>query len=371
MGKRKEITTKIQNLLWGRAAGRCEFEGCNCNLTCDELTKDTENEGQIAHIIAASENGPRGNQDSVTLQDKIENLMLLCPEHHKLIDGDNRTKYTVECLLDMKRKHESRVQLASGISPNKQSLLVIYTARIGTHMPSINIKDAYEAMFPTFYPLSNFLVNLSQNLPFTDNEDNYWKTEYWSLERKFKDTLKPQIERGIPNISLFAIAPQPLLVYLGTLIGDIQKVSVYQKHREPDTWCWLDMETDNDFIIKEPLSKNGSPILVFALSAKNIEQRISQLYNSGESIWVITCNEPHNDMLVSPKQLSSFRTIVRKVLDDINSLSPNEPIKIHMAMPNSCAIELGRVRMPKADREWILYDYHRDSNSELETITIQ
>ena len=93
--KRKDISYKIQCLLWARAAGRCEFDGCNKELTVDSLSKDTENEGQIAHIIAASENGPRGNKNSANLQDEIGNLMLLCPEHHKLIDGDNRVKYTV------------------------------------------------------------------------------------------------------------------------------------------------------------------------------------------------------------------------------------------------------------------------------------
>jgi hypothetical protein len=42
-----------------------------------------------------------------------------------------------------------------------------------------------------------------------------------------------------------------------------------------------------------------------------------------------------------------------------------------MAMPISCAIEFGRVRMPKADRPWILYDYHRETETELQTLTIR
>ena len=371
MADRKTIPLKIQNLLWARAAGRCEFEGCNHDLTSELLTQDTENEGQIAHIIAASQKGPRGTEDSANLQDKIENLMLLCPEHHKLIDGDNRTKYTVDCLREMKRKHEERIDLATGISPEKQSLIVLYTSSIGTKIPNISKKEAVDAMFPVFYPTANSPIDLSEKSPLEDNQQNYWTIETFTLKVKFEKQLANIIESGVSNISLFAIAPQPMLVYLGTLFGDIQKVSVYQKHREPDTWRWLDPESDNSFSIKEPEDKSGKPVLVFSISAKNIETRIREMYKEGESIWIVTCNEPNNDMLVSPKQLSEFRTCARKVLDDINTSSSSDCIKVHMAMPVACAVEFGRVRMPKADKAWVLYDYHRDTETELETITIQ
>lgn len=371
MADRKTIPLKIQNLLWARAAGRCEFEGCNHDLTSELLTQDTENEGQIAHIIAASQKGPRGTEDSANLQDKIENLMLLCPEHHKLIDGDNRTKYTVDCLREMKRKHEERIDLATGISPEKQSLIVLYTSSIGTKIPNISKKEAVDAMFPVFYPTANSPIDLSEKSPLEDNQQNYWTIETFTLKVRFEKQLANIIESGVSNISLFAIAPQPMLVYLGTLFGDIQKVSVYQKHREPDTWRWLDPESDNSFSIKEPEDKSGKPVLVFSISAKNIETRIREMYKEGESIWIVTCNEPNNDMLVSPKQLSEFRTCARKVLDDINTSSSSDCIKVHMAMPVACAVEFGRVRMPKADKAWVLYDYHRDTETELETITIQ
>lgn len=368
MANRKPIPQKIQNLLWARAAGRCEFDGCNYDLTSDLLTQDTENEGQIAHIVAASENGPRSSEKSIDLQDKIDNLMLLCPMHHKLVDGDNRTKYTVDCLREMKSKHEARIALASSITPDKQSLVVIYTSPIGDKKTNISSREAFDAMFPIFYPTSNSPIILSQDSPLEDDEREYWQFEPSALKKRFDKQLANIIDSGVSNISLFAFAPQPMLVYLGTLFGDIQKVSVYQKHREPDTWRWLDSESDNDFIIKEPVNKGGKPVLVFSISAKNIEKRIKDMYNDGESVWVISCKNPNNDMLVSPKQLSEFRTCVRKILDEINTSS--DSINVHMAMPVACAVEFGRIRMPKADKAWILYDYHRETETELETIKI-
>lgn len=40
-------------------------------------------------------------------------------------------------------------------------------------------------------------------------------------------------------------------------------------------------------------------------------------------------------------------------------------------MPISCAFELGRIRMPKADKEWALFDYQQAEGKEVETLHIK
>ena len=64
--------------LCARAAGRCQFEGCNEYLFKDELTQSEFNRSNIAHIVASSPNGPRGdNERSYELSDDIDNLILV------------------------------------------------------------------------------------------------------------------------------------------------------------------------------------------------------------------------------------------------------------------------------------------------------
>jgi hypothetical protein len=62
--------------------------------------------GEICHIKARSEKGPR---DDPTLSDAerhgFENLILLCRNHHKMVD-DDPAKYTVEWLKRIKQQHE-------------------------------------------------------------------------------------------------------------------------------------------------------------------------------------------------------------------------------------------------------------------------
>lgn len=89
--------------LWGRAANRCSFPECRIELT----TKgDATLLGEMAHIIAETSNGPRGNTSiSKDQLDEYPNRILLCPTHHTEIDK-NPGKWTVEKLKKIKQEHE-------------------------------------------------------------------------------------------------------------------------------------------------------------------------------------------------------------------------------------------------------------------------
>ena len=101
------------NMLFAKAAGRCQFEGCNKPVLFDELTLREYNKSNVAHIVASSPKGARGDSTrSHLLSDKLSNLMLMCPEHHKLID-DFKADYPEERLLEMKRKHEAAIATVS------------------------------------------------------------------------------------------------------------------------------------------------------------------------------------------------------------------------------------------------------------------
>ena len=62
--------------------------------------------GEECHIVSAKRSGPR-HVPSVHLTefDAYDNLILLCRDHHKVVD-DQRETYTAECLREMKKGHE-------------------------------------------------------------------------------------------------------------------------------------------------------------------------------------------------------------------------------------------------------------------------
>jgi hypothetical protein len=81
------IPESVKIRLWWKAAGRCQYEGCNEPLWLDTLTLAEFNSAYIAHIIADKPAGPRGDPElSEKLKSDITNLMLLCDTHHRLVD---------------------------------------------------------------------------------------------------------------------------------------------------------------------------------------------------------------------------------------------------------------------------------------------
>ena len=92
------IRDLMRLLLFVRAGGRCEFDGCNEYLLAHPLTLTPGNFAQMAHIVAFREQGPRGKSPlrSAYIND-VGNLMLLCAQCHKLID-DHPDQYTVAIL---------------------------------------------------------------------------------------------------------------------------------------------------------------------------------------------------------------------------------------------------------------------------------
>jgi len=127
---RPSIAQGVQNELWARAAGRCEFRGCNELLYVDDLTKQRSNLATIAHIVAYSPEGPRGDPvRSEELQVDVRNLMLTCRVHGKVIDDrDEEAAYPESLLLEFKQEHESRICMLTGITEDAQTHVLLVQA---------------------------------------------------------------------------------------------------------------------------------------------------------------------------------------------------------------------------------------------------
>lgn len=368
------IPINVRRDLWFAAHGRCEFAGCNKRLGVHEVTMEECNISNYAHIIGDSEKGPRGNERSRELAQDPNNIILLCPECHRLIDHEGERKYTDEMLVAMKKEHEERIDLVTGIQPQKKTLLVVYCPKIGNDTPHFHKDILHTTVFHDWYPASLSPVEIQmKNSVMQDGESDYWSAETKQVEKLCEEkVLGPLLAGEISHVSLFPIGPQPLLVKLGTILNDKYPVTVYQKHRIPDTWKWLEKGTKNEIRLIEPNDKTKAPVLVIALSANAIKERVAKRFGECASIWFITCDAPDNDMMKTYVQLEQFNSVARMAMDAIRTEHlESDQLKIFMAVPASCAVELGRIRMPKADLPWVLYDYWHEKGEDVETITIK
>lgn len=368
------ISNKIKTRLWALSAGRCEYRGCNEELWRDSLTMSVMNNAYVAHIIADSEDGPRGNyENSSQLRAEISNLMLLCPRHHKLIDVDAVAEHPIDLLMKMKWEHEERIQRTTSMQPNMQSHILFYGSKIGLQNVPLNIRESSLSIMP-YYPASDRPIEIGmKNDVFVDSTPEYWMIQEKQLVQAFAQTVTPiRDNHAVQHFSVFALAPQPLLIKLGTLLGDIYAADVFQRHREPSTWTWQGSSTVSDFEFFEPINKSGTPVLVFSLSGTIVDERITEILGDDSSIWRISIPNPNNDFLKTRVLLSKFRTICRTALDKIKvTHGQNAVLHLFPAMPVSAAVELGRIWMPKADIPMIIYDQNSASGGFIQTITIK
>jgi len=357
----RHISISTQCILWGKSAGRCEFAGCNRPLWKSSITQESVNVAQKAHIYSFSALGSRGNQGIAKDElNDINNLMLVCHECHQKLDGPHGSvRYAATLLRFMKNEHEERVERITGIAESKKSQVLLYGANIGDHSSPLSYREAAAALFPDRYPASDAPIELSMvNSSFSDRDPAFWRIEVENLRRKFEKRVRERLAFGeVDHLSVFSLAPQPLLILLGTLLGDIAPSDVYQRHREPSTWKWPRDVATEDFELREPAAASGTPVLVLASSATVIEERITSLLGEGASIWRVTLPTPHNDAIKSRDQLSRLRSLLRLALDRIKAAySQSTVLHVFPAAAISVAVEFGRVRMPKADMPWLIYD---------------
>lgn len=359
------IPDQVKFRLWRKAAGRCQYRGCNDPLYEDPLTHKEFNTAYIAHIIADSPDGPRGNPDlSPKLKADITNLMLLCDKHHRLIDKADVTGHPVSLLMEMKASHEKRIEHLSSFKDEIRSHMVLYGANIGQHNALLGYDQAAQAMLKLGnYPFDNRPIELGlKNSAAQDNGPDFWRFEKAHLEAQFRDQVKPRLANSeIRHLSVFGLAPMPLLMVLGRLLSDIPSAEVYQRHREPPDWLWQEDPKDFDFSIHRPDSREKVVSLNLSLSAAIDDARIAKVLPGPRSAWTMTITGPNNDFLKGRGQLRMFREALRKLLVEIHAAHGDEAV-IHLfpAVPVSIAVEVGRVRMPKADLPIRVYDQNRD-----------
>jgi hypothetical protein len=368
------ITEKNKYLLWVKAAGRCMYRGCNISLLVDNVTKRNFNQAYIAHIVADVPGGPRGDVTrSALLQDDITNLMLLCDTHHRLIDKVDVAGHPESLLLEMKKEHEKRIETVTAIASNMQSHILTYKANVGAHTPELSYHSVREYLQSKYYPAQNDAIDLSlSNSVQRDKDASFWTTEVDNLVAQFNRKLLQTFTKGeIKHLSIFAFAPIPLLIKLGTLINDIYTAEIHQPVRNPKTWKLNDDTTEVKYIVTKPSIKQKNVALNISLSGTITNERITDVLGNDTAIYTVTIDTPFNDFLKSKKHLQDFSAETRKLFNQIKAeYDAQTPIHIFPAMPIATAIEFGRIWMPKADIPLIIYDQNTGNNGFTKAIEI-
>lgn len=102
MSKRDDFNETTKRTMAERVAWRCSFPGCGKITIGPRMGPGEENKslnlGEAAHIVAAAEDGPRFDKNTVPdFRRSIDNGIWMCRAHARFIDTDHK-EYSVETL---------------------------------------------------------------------------------------------------------------------------------------------------------------------------------------------------------------------------------------------------------------------------------
>lgn len=139
----RSIAQTETKLLFARSGGICAFPHCGRSLVePGSVTDGAVVVGEIAHIVADSRQGPRGREPlSEADRNRHTNLILFCPEHHKIVDSRPET-YSVAVLRQIKIAHEARVQQAVGLREPRPIVPLRTETVYSTLLPVTHLPDA-------------------------------------------------------------------------------------------------------------------------------------------------------------------------------------------------------------------------------------
>lgn len=139
----RNIPQSESRILFGQSGGICAFPHCGRSLVEPGSSMDGPVlVGEIAHIVADSRQGPRGRESlSESDRNKHTNLILLCPEDHKIIDSRPET-YSVAVLRQIKIDHESRVRKAVAVPAPRTASSPTTETIYSTILPVTHLPDA-------------------------------------------------------------------------------------------------------------------------------------------------------------------------------------------------------------------------------------
>ena len=106
---RPPVPEQTKRILCIKSRNKCAFPGCDSTLVALPTQKSPHKIiGEICHIHSGKEKGPRAR---VELSDEEynshDNLIMLCPNHHVLVDGQHESN-PAESLKEWKQSHEAK-----------------------------------------------------------------------------------------------------------------------------------------------------------------------------------------------------------------------------------------------------------------------
>lgn len=349
------------------AANRCQFAGCGEDLSAHLGTGHTGNYSYFAHIIAASEDGPRGHVTlSAQLADDPDNFLLLCDKCHRLIDKVDPDSYPADMLQQMRTDSISEVRrlLDTLRYPEVERLYIL--GNITGQMPHISDRDANSALWkakmrPAVKPIDSvFAFGGAHHAP---HDDAYWPTVFKTLQYDlpmFQSKLNGVGNSGRPRppLAVFPFHGTSVLILAGRILGDMAGTYVFQPHRNKvgeymeTRWAWPDDGVSpalSKYQVKE-LKANSTcseeAVLLISLTYGITAKRLPPPVVVNDALTMptleITVDSPNPAVIRHPDDLVHFGAAVDDALRILQDTWKVKKVHLFVGAPTSAVLLVGQ-----------------------------
>jgi len=346
-----ERTIKI---LWGRAAGKCAVPDCRVDLVVDATDHDPIVViGDIAHIEASSDRGPRANRKlSAKDRDSYDNLILLCKNCHFRFDAQKKTN-TVISIKQLRSEHEAWVRVSlpeRGRSTHGWNVLVLQ----GDH--PVDAAQTVAALSPDYPRRKPTIV--------TTSATTAWPQTFKTLQAAVHKFLS-QGDLFDNRFAVFPLAPVSACIATGYLLTNRPRVRLFQHHRLQTNWAWPKTKAITPDLVVAGLPSNRSEksveiVICFHLSARIEHADIPVSKKSLVRVVDVSVAEPSVHWLKSPSQLEALGEIAIKTFASLLHNFPNA-VRWHLlfAGPAPGAVKVGQQLNPTMTPPTQLYEFNR------------
>ena len=362
--------------LWVQSGGRCAF--CNEHLLRDSLTMKEANFSNIAHIVAASPNGPRGSDPLPhSRRHELENLILVCPVHHKLIDSNEHAHdYPTDRLHEIKRTHGDRIHRLTEYKANDKTTVLRLRAKFDPGLPvdPIHRSAIEEAIAPRYMTDDNGVEIDLTAINFAT------KAEYWAVaHRQIKDEMrgiwKPTVVgQPIRHLSVFALAPIPLLVALGYELPQSIPSDLYQRHLANESWTWSVDSPPAEFDVRKVSHRSvGNHVALFLSLSGTVDHACLPKEAQTFPVYELspTLATPNRCLVNTRVDLENFRRAYQQAHGEIRKGNPAvTAIHLFAAVPAPVAVACGKDLLRKVHPVLHVYDFDREAKRYFNAIEV-
>lgn len=370
-GRGQAIKAPTAHRVWTDAGGRCMFRGCAKDLTSIPFHTAAARVGYLAHIVASNPSGPRGcRKRSHGLANDPGNIMLMCDEHHRLIDVFARDTYDEAMLREMRAEHANLVKRNLDALQYERCTAITLLGSVAQVPTHFSEGEYVEALLAVKRAMAPGVVEFIRRKALRDDrtEPDYWVSylrEHENAIRGMVEQFKHDKPFATEEVGVFALHHVSTLVLAGRITGEAMTIHLFHRDRHRATWAWdpaREPRPRGFFRSTNPPEPGRDEVLISLELTSAIDQNaippdIRERIDAGTLPWIrISAGQPSSECIGHPDDVTQFAAVARPVVAHVQDGMRVKKVHLMCVAPPTALFKFGQMMQAGHHPPYVVYD---------------